>query len=82
MSRRRALYAVLALVAGLLLFLLRDPIAAWFRGPARDEAVPASAGSQQTVYTCPMHPHVRQHGPGKCPMCGMDLVAVARTETS
>lgn len=26
------------------------------------------------VYTCPMHPQVRQRGPGKCPTCGMDLL--------
>ncbi len=25
------------------------------------------------TYTCPMHPEVRQHGPGDCPICGMAL---------
>lgn len=25
-------------------------------------------------YTCPMHPQIVQDGPGKCPICGMDLV--------
>jgi Cu+-exporting ATPase len=28
------------------------------------------------IYTCPMHPEVRQHGPGNCPKCGMTLVPV------
>jgi len=28
-----------------------------------------------TQYTCPMHSEVMQAGPGKCPKCGMDLVA-------
>jgi Cu+-exporting ATPase len=28
---------------------------------------------QKTVYTCPMHPEVRQDGPGDCPKCGMAL---------
>src|SRR3546814_5753107 len=32
--------------------------------------VPAPTG---TMYTCPMHPHVRQDGPGICPICGMAL---------
>jgi uncharacterized membrane protein YraQ (UPF0718 family) len=27
------------------------------------------------VYTCPMHPEVRSSTPGRCPKCGMDLVA-------
>jgi P-type Cu+ transporter len=26
-----------------------------------------------TVYTCPMHPEIRQLGPGSCPICGMAL---------
>ena len=26
-----------------------------------------------TVYTCPMHPQIRQDGPGNCPICGMAL---------
>lgn len=29
------------------------------------------------AYTCPMHPEVLQPGPGKCPVCGMDLVKKA-----
>ncbi len=76
-SRRRAAYTALALVAGVLLFLFRSPILVWFRGPAEPAALPVS---QEAAYTCPMHPHVRQHGPGKCPICGMDLVAVTRAE--
>ena len=26
-----------------------------------------------TIYTCPMHPQIRQPGPGNCPICGMTL---------
>ena len=26
-----------------------------------------------TIYTCPMHPEIRRHGPGPCPKCGMAL---------
>jgi len=33
-------------------------------------APPAPAG---TIYTCPMHPQIRQIGPGSCPICGMAL---------
>lgn len=29
--------------------------------------------AQGTIYTCPMHPQVRQVGPGNCPICGMAL---------
>ena len=27
----------------------------------------------EAIYTCPMHPEVRQNGPGVCPKCGMTL---------
>lgn len=27
-----------------------------------------------TIYTCPMHPEIRQENPGMCPECGMQLV--------
>jgi Cu+-exporting ATPase len=34
------------------------------------------------IYTCPMHPEIRQVGPGSCPICGMALEPVlATTET-
>ena len=33
-------------------------------------AAPVVAG---TIYTCPMHPEIRQEGPGSCPICGMAL---------
>ncbi|MBT9466698.1 heavy metal-binding domain-containing protein, partial [Hydrogenophaga sp.] len=29
-----------------------------------------------TVYTCPMHPEIRQDHPGNCPKCGMSLEPV------
>jgi Cu+-exporting ATPase len=36
-------------------------------------AVPAAAAAPGTVYTCPMHPQIRQPQPGNCPICGMAL---------
>src|SRR5262249_17841135 len=35
-----------------------------------------------TIYTCPMHPQVRQNGPGSCPICGMALEPELATATS
>lgn len=29
--------------------------------------------SSSAIYTCPMHPEIRQPGPGSCPICGMAL---------
>jgi P-type Cu+ transporter len=33
----------------------------------------APAAPPGTIYTCPMHPQIRQVGPGSCPICGMAL---------
>ncbi len=38
------------------------------RGRQSDAPMPAG-----TIYTCPMHPEIRQVGPGNCPKCGMAL---------
>ena len=35
-------------------------------------AAPAAV-PEGTIYTCPMHPQIRQIGPGSCPICGMAL---------
>ena len=35
--------------------------------------------AQGLEYTCPMHPEVRQMGPGSCPLCGMALEPVEMT---
>jgi Cu+-exporting ATPase len=48
---------------------IADP--AKYLTPAPAQSVPdAPAG---TIYTCPMHPQIRQPGPGSCPICGMAL---------
>jgi P-type Cu+ transporter len=38
-----------------------------------DPGKPKAAVPEGTIYTCPMHPQIRQIGPGSCPICGMAL---------
>jgi Cu+-exporting ATPase len=48
-----------------------------YLGERQAEPVPEGA-----IYTCPMHPEIRQVGPGSCPICGMALEPViASAET-
>jgi Cu+-exporting ATPase len=53
-------------------------------GPERhlgsEQAVAEMAS--ETIYTCPMHPEIRQLGPGFCPICGMALEPVTGTPDS
>ena len=41
--------------------------------PTEGRTAPAPAAVAGAMYTCPMHPQVRQPGPGTCPICGMAL---------
>jgi Cu+-exporting ATPase len=44
--------------------------------PLAPPSVAIAAPASGTVYTCPMHPEVRQDHPGTCPKCGMTLEPV------
>jgi P-type Cu+ transporter len=41
--------------------------------PVETSSHPAGKTEPQGEYTCPMHPEIRQMGPGSCPKCGMAL---------
>ena len=41
---------------------------------------PPSGQPEDVVYTCPMHPQIRQVGPGFCPICGMALEPLAAAD--
>ena len=44
-----------------------------YLSPEQAQAEPVLEGA---IYTCPMHPEIRQVGPGSCPICGMALEPV------
>ncbi len=50
------------------------------RRPSR--AVTPPGDQSQVEYTCPMHPQIRQLGPGSCPICGMALEPAVVTADS
>ncbi len=47
--------------------------------PAAPEPTGRAAPRKGVIYTCPMHPEIRQEGPGNCPICGMALEPVGAT---
>ncbi len=58
-------------------------VAGWWLAPGEaprapdDHGAPAvGAEAEAGTWTCSMHPQVRRDGPGKCPICFMDLVPV------
>lgn len=49
----------------------------WFESNGTNLGVlmgPSSKTESDAIHTCPMHPQIRQPGPGNCPICGMALV--------
>ncbi len=50
-----------------------------YLSPAERAAEPADPSA---IYTCPMHPEIRQQGPGACPICGMALEPLTVTAES
>jgi Cu+-exporting ATPase len=44
--------------------------------PAAQEQAGHPPPKPGVIYTCPMHPEIRQEGPGNCPICGMALEPV------
>ena len=48
---------------------------------AKAPAASVDAAAPGAIYTCPMHPEIRQVGPGTCPICGMALEPLLATAT-
>lgn len=45
-----------------------------------ETALASHEHEENTVWTCSMHPQVRQEEPGSCPICGMDLIPLKSME--
>ncbi|MFO8013650.1 MAG: efflux RND transporter periplasmic adaptor subunit [Phycisphaerae bacterium] len=87
----RAVLGLLALIGGAAAFFGAGYLVRWGCAPAGPAVGPAPAAGgapsqtgreapaeEATVWTCSMHPQVRSEEPGRCPICGMELVPVAK----
>ena len=79
-ERKNIVVAISALSLGLLI--------GWaFLGSSRKNAVDEHNHAMETtesshveIWTCSMHPQIRQNEPGECPICGMDLIPLDNKE--
>ena len=39
----------------------------------------SNEGAKEGIWTCSMHPQIRQYEPGDCPICGMDLIPASQS---
>jgi len=53
-----------------------------FYTPANKQITSSNSPSEEkaTIWTCSMHPQIRMPNPGKCPICGMDLIPLIQGE--
>lgn len=73
-----ALWLIGGLILGWLVFHRPAPVKtteAVTQGQAHDE-------KEHQIWTCSMHPQIRMDKPGKCPICGMDLIPLQSMTTT
>ncbi|CAM4318936.1 efflux RND transporter periplasmic adaptor subunit [Gillisia limnaea] len=76
-NRKNILLAIGLLLIGL--------IAGWIIKPSNNHKTESSddqnigSSEHQEIWTCSMHPQIRQNEPGSCPICGMDLIPLEIT---
>jgi len=71
--KQKILFISIALIAGLFIgWLIFHP-----SGRAADKPDKLTLEKDVKVWTCAMHPQIRMHEPGKCPICGMDLIPLS-----
>jgi membrane fusion protein, copper/silver efflux system len=73
MKKKSILLYILTMITGITLGWLM------FGGNSNEKHDHSNEVAQAQEYTCSMHPQIRQDGPGKCPLCGMDLTPVSKT---
>lgn len=77
------------MLAAVALVLVGLALGLWVRRPGGGQSAQqqssetptrqAQAHNVATMWTCSMHPQIRSNKPGKCPICGMDLIPVAES---
>nr|WKN38606.1 efflux RND transporter periplasmic adaptor subunit [Tunicatimonas sp. TK19036] len=73
----------------MLITLVIGGLMGWFVKPSHQENEPSDLQradhqheSAEEVWTCSMHPQIRQSEPGQCPICGMDLILASSNSSS
>jgi membrane fusion protein, copper/silver efflux system len=77
MKRRNIIFIIAALFTGIFIGWL------FFHSSGKNEKRPDQLTEtvKGTIWTCAMHPQIRMTKPGKCPICGMDLIPLTQAGT-
>src|SRR5664280_2903520 len=76
--KQKILFIGFSLIIGIFLGWL------FFSSSRKSEIKPSlvTETTKSTIWTCAMHPQIRMNKPGKCPICGMDLIPLAQSNTT
>ena len=76
--KHRILFISISLIIGLFLGWL------FFHSSQKNEKKidQLTESTKGTIWTCSMHHQIRMPQPGKCPICGMELITLVQTVTS
>jgi Cu(I)/Ag(I) efflux system membrane fusion protein len=76
--KRKLLFITISLLTGLFIgWLIFHP-----SRKTEEKQVQPAEEVKTTVWTCSMHPQIRLPEPGKCPICGMELIPLGRSGSS
>ncbi len=72
--RRQTIFLSITLITGIFLGWVF-----FHSSPAKEETHNhAAETTKETIWTCAMHPQIRMHEPGKCPICAMELIPLSQ----
>jgi Cu(I)/Ag(I) efflux system membrane fusion protein len=76
--KHRVFLISISLIIGLFLGWL------FFHSSRKSDIKPSqiTESAKDTIWTCAMHPQIRMTEPGKCPICGMDLIPITQSSTT
>jgi len=49
--------------------------------PVQEHSEHSANQAESEIWTCSMHPQIRQNEPGDCPICGMDLIPASQASS-
>ena len=78
--KNRSFYiiVIIAILSGFAFGWLLKPSQNQSVNPSQDQPIAESANQ---IWTCSMHPQIRQNEPGACPLCGMDLIPLSESSS-